>query len=254
MTIVVRASIVGAQEEAPAWAAALGGALALVFWGWVIWAGVRYRRNHPDLLASVRRDGGRALTRCRTAIGAVLPARLAPGRAALRSGAGAVPGSQEPPAAPPRPDSFEAHALGGRERDLIDDLRDARSSNGTYVFVSYRREDADYVRGLTEYLVRKGITCWFDTEIAPGARWMSEIANRIERAAAVIVVMSGREPTDFVEGEVSWALRHEKPLFPISLDGGMFFALSTLQVVEVRPGRYPDDVFVAALKERLAAG
>jgi len=59
------------------------------------------------------------------------------------------------------------------------------------VFISYAREDKDFVRCLDRALTEDGRDVWVDWEdIAPSAEWMEEIRTAIEGADAFVFVLS----------------------------------------------------------------
>jgi len=59
------------------------------------------------------------------------------------------------------------------------------------VFVSYAREDQDFVRSLVGGLVRRGCEPWVDWDDIPGsARWRDEVKGAIEAANAFLFVIS----------------------------------------------------------------
>lgn len=67
---------------------------------------------------------------------------------------------------------------GGPERDLD-------------VFVSYAREDVEFVRALVAGLERRGHEAWLDADdIPPSAQWRDEVKSAIERANAFLFVVS----------------------------------------------------------------
>ncbi|WP_285472922.1 toll/interleukin-1 receptor domain-containing protein [Actinoplanes sp. NBRC 101535] len=67
----------------------------------------------------------------------------------------------------------------------------AAAAGPSTVFLSYSRKDAATVRPLHDALVARGREMWVDwTGIAPTADWMQEIVRAIERADAVLFVVS----------------------------------------------------------------
>ena len=51
-------------------------------------------------------------------------------------------------------------------------------------FVSYGREDQEFVRKLDEALTRLGYHAWVDSDITPTSVWMQEIEHAIDAAQA----------------------------------------------------------------------
>jgi len=58
---------------------------------------------------------------------------------------------------------------------------------GGTVFISYSREDADYVAALVAHLAAHGIATWHDEAISAGAVWTPEIESRIDICAVFVV-------------------------------------------------------------------
>jgi len=59
------------------------------------------------------------------------------------------------------------------------------------VFVSYAREDGEFVRWLSQSLTEQGREVWVDLEdIPPSADWLEEIRRGIEGSGAVVFVVS----------------------------------------------------------------
>jgi serine/threonine-protein kinase len=58
------------------------------------------------------------------------------------------------------------------------------------VFVSYKAEDRPRVAPLVQALEANGLSVWWDTQIAAGSEWRSDIQNQLDAARCVIVVWS----------------------------------------------------------------
>ena len=84
-----------------------------------------------------------------------------------------------------------------------------------------------------------------------GSRAMAE---RIRTCAVLIVVMTpAAEASDWVFKEITEAERHDKPIYPLLLDGDDWFILNTYQHEDVRDGSVPSDRYLGAVAA-LAAG
>lgn len=76
-------------------------------------------------------------------------------------------------------------------------------------FLSYAKEDADFVRDLASRLLQDGILAWFDEkELLPGDDWKRKIDNAIERSDFVLVFLSSTSvaKTGFFQRELTYAL------------------------------------------------
>jgi hypothetical protein len=85
------------------------------------------------------------------------------------------------------------------------------------VFISYAREDAEFVRRLNDALKARGKETWVDWEsILPSAEWLKEIYAAIEAADTVLFVISPDSVASEVCGqEIAHAVAHNKRLVPI---------------------------------------
>jgi hypothetical protein len=113
----------------------------------------------------------------------------------------------------------------------------ARAAAKPCVFLSYAHRDQTTANLLAVRLRSEGIDVWMDTSLEPGDQWRDEIATRIERAKALIVLMSGERPTEEVQYEIEWARRKQKPLLPVAIDQGMWFGMTSRQYVAVSAGK-----------------
>lgn len=104
------------------------------------------------------------------------------------------------------------------------------------IFVSYKRQDKDIVYPIVEEIKQKtGIDCWIDLEgIESGDQFQNVIIDAIDNADIVVFMLSKNfiapyrdeitgvidlKKQTFPEKEVMYALRHNKRLIPISIDG-----------------------------------
>ena len=87
----------------------------------------------------------------------------------------------------------------------------------TDIFISYSRNDKDFVRRLNKALETRGHDVWVDLEdIPPTAEWMNEIRSDIEGADAFVFVISPDSITSKVcRKELDHAVGHNKRLVPI---------------------------------------
>src|SRR5689334_15844871 len=85
------------------------------------------------------------------------------------------------------------------------------------VFISHasvQHELADLVRARLE---GRGVPCWIaPRDLPPGSDWVSGIPAGVQAAELVVVLLSREALTSaWVDREVFWALRHERPLLPV---------------------------------------
>ena len=114
------------------------------------------------------------------------------------------------------------------------------------IFISYKRQDRDTVYPIVDEIKQKtDIDCWIDIDgIESGDQFQNVIINAIDNAEIVIFMLSKNfiapyvnektgevvpKKQTFPEKEVMYALRHNKRLIPISIDGTTIFDCSWLE-------------------------
>src|SRR3954468_12836730 len=109
---------------------------------------------------------------------------------------------------------------------------------GMRLFVSYSRSDAQFVGRLTAALEADGHDVWVDTEdIAGSEQWRASIVAGVQRADAVLVVISPRSMTSpNVEREVTVAAEESRRIVPLVLEpaemtGSILFELAGTQQI-----------------------
>jgi hypothetical protein len=88
------------------------------------------------------------------------------------------------------------------------------------VFISYAREDRDYVDRLSANLKQKGVTVWYDKEILVGTTYPDVIVAELEKSQAVLVILSPFSiNAPGVRREVLKAQIINKQILPIVIGG-----------------------------------
>ncbi len=124
-----------------------------------------------------------------------------------------------------------------------------------YVFISYAREDRDYVRRLSAFLDEHGIEAWYDDKLEAGTRYDTAILQRIEQCAAFIVVMTlASSESDWVMDELDYAKQKERELVPILLEGNRFLGLGRIQIEYLLDRETPTPAFAQKLKSLISEG
>jgi hypothetical protein len=120
----------------------------------------------------------------------------------------------------------------------------------SYDFISYAREDREYIDGLVKALKAAGIGVRADHDIDYGDRWADVVRDRIDGCAAVLVVMSpAAGGSSWVAREIAWAEQQSKKILPLLLTGTAFFRLVDLHYEDVRGGRPPGAALIRRLRE-----
>jgi hypothetical protein len=89
------------------------------------------------------------------------------------------------------------------------------------VFISYSRNDEQFVRELAQTLQEHNVPFWLDSiQIRPGDDWIRQINAAIDHASAVVVVLSpNSQSSEWVQTELKYALAHMKPVVPVLIEG-----------------------------------
>lgn len=123
------------------------------------------------------------------------------------------------------------------------------------VFISYSRDDSDYIGQLTTSLQAHHLDPWMDTEIDSGEIWFKQITKAIINCSAVIVVMTpSAEESEWVHKEILLAKKHRKPIFPLLLKGEVFDLLIDIQFVAVKAGQLPKADFYQRIQQSIQTG
>ncbi len=107
-----------------------------------------------------------------------------------------------------------------------------------HIFISYSKQNIDFVRYLRALLESEGFSVWVDeARLAPSARWWKTIEENIETCSVFIVVMSpDAYDSDWVEREILLAEKLKRPLFPVLLAGDPWSRLANIQFEDMRAG------------------
>jgi hypothetical protein len=119
--------------------------------------------------------------------------------------------------------------------------RQASAASGGHVFLSYSRNDRDYVTRLAEWLEGHGTTVWFDHDIDYGVKWETEIQNQLDASSVVLVVMSkSARRSKWVPREVERAKERKVLIIPLLLEqDGIVDCVADLQFENVIGDKMP---------------
>ena len=118
-----------------------------------------------------------------------------------------------------------------------------------HIFLSYSREDRDYVTKLSNWFEGHGVVVWFDHDIDYGVKWEDEIINKLDSSAVVLVVMSNSSrKSDWVSKEIDHAKKQKIRIYPLLLEtDGMVDRVADLQFENVTGGQMPGLTFCQKL-------
>jgi WD40 repeat protein len=123
------------------------------------------------------------------------------------------------------------------------------SSVSASAFVSYSRNDRDYVDRLAAYLATQGVPVWYDHEIELGDQFTRRIQNQIDQSIAVIVVMShAAVASQWVEREIFYAMGRNRPILALRVEPSDHLLLANLDHEDVFGGQLPSERFIMQLR------
>jgi TIR domain len=133
-------------------------------------------------------------------------------------------------------------------------VADASAPDDRYVFISYSRDDGEYVERLVEWLRGNGVPVWYDRQVPNGVRWREVLAERIEHAAALLLVESASaQASKWVNEEFLYAEKKGHPLLVLVVDGDPRFGLMSVHAEFVVDGALPGESLLAQARTLLAA-
>ncbi len=105
------------------------------------------------------------------------------------------------------------------------------------IFISYSKQDVEFVRYLAALLRDQGFDVWYDAELNPGEDWWTVLEREIRACDAFIVVMTPQaRQSRWVLRELLLAEKLHKPVFPVLVTGDVWPNLADLQYAEMRGG------------------
>lgn len=87
------------------------------------------------------------------------------------------------------------------------------------IFISYSRNDTEYVSALVQAFRTQGFDVWFDKNIITGNDWDDTIEEQIKAADAVVLILSKTSvESENVKDEMSYAIGLGKSVNPIKIE------------------------------------
>ncbi len=103
-----------------------------------------------------------------------------------------------------------------------------------YVFIAYSRKNDLYCAELCRQLKLNNIRFWYDRDINIGEDYQRVIANRIESATAILLLLSEESvQSEYVKNEIHFAISHRIPIFTL-----VFGVFQIPSEIELMIGRY----------------
>ncbi len=111
------------------------------------------------------------------------------------------------------------------------------------VFLSYSRNDLNFVQGLAQTLMSNGVDVWWDlSSIQGGDNWTEAIPQAIENCELCIVVLTPNSvKSNWVQKEYTYALEQEKKVVPVMWQPCKVpFALVNINYIDLQGPKYQD--------------
>ncbi len=120
------------------------------------------------------------------------------------------------------------------------------------IFVSYSHNDTDAVFKCIARLHEDGFRIWYDEGIPPGANWYQILADRLSRAACVLLFLSESSQTSqYISKEATCAISQKKPIICVVLDGCRVTGAFELMLCDTQMLDLGDSAFYDKLKNAL---
>jgi tetratricopeptide (TPR) repeat protein len=117
----------------------------------------------------------------------------------------------------------------------------------SHIFISYSRDDSDFVNGLIADIEKRGIEVWIDRQdISGGETWRAAIAEAIRSCDAFVIVLSPNSTVSKnVSRELSIAEPHHRPIIPLlyqpcEIPPNMEYQLAEIQWIDFTAEKYAD--------------
>ncbi len=105
------------------------------------------------------------------------------------------------------------------------------------IFISYSKQDDEFVRYLAALLRDQGFDVWYDAELNPGEDWWTVLEKEIHACDAFLVIMTPQaRQSRWVLRELLLAEKLGKPVYPVLVSGDVWPNLADLQYAEMRSG------------------
>lgn len=121
--------------------------------------------------------------------------------------------------------------------------------------ICYAPADAAYGRALADQLRTAGLPVWSEVDLKPGDNQFWTIRQQLAFAACVVVLMSPHsQDSDDITRAILEGMLHQRPFFPVLLEGQRNYHLAHTWYVDARDGRLLRPAELDLLRELDAAG
>lgn len=126
------------------------------------------------------------------------------------------------------------------------------------VFISYKREERRFAKGIAEALSKLGYEAWWDVELLPGAKFADEIKEVIKKSKITIVIWSLNSiNSDFVRAEADLSRKYSKVISVVIDDCELPLPFNNQHYLDLRDwdgegGSNLLDPLIAAIQDEIA--
>lgn len=103
------------------------------------------------------------------------------------------------------------------------------------IFLSYARENKEFVKKFAEDMRRRFVRVWYDERLEGGQSWRENLAKAIKNADALVLIMSPDSiESEYVQWELDIAQNLERRIFPVlHLESELPLSIANLQYITV---------------------
>jgi TIR domain len=127
----------------------------------------------------------------------------------------------------------------------------------SHIFVSYSKKNKDYALKLVDRLLDEGFDVWIDNRrLRSSEDWWRSIVEALRDCGAFVVVLTPEsDSSEWVQLEITLAMKYKKPRFPLWLAGSMdtpnWALFARTQYIDVTDGKLPPADFYTDLAEHV---
>ncbi len=127
----------------------------------------------------------------------------------------------------------------------------------SHIFVSYSKKNKDYALNLVNKLLDEGFDVWIDNRrLRSSEDWWRSIVEALRDCSAFVVILTPEsDGSEWVQLEITLAMKYKKPRFPLWLAGTMdtpnWALFARTQYIDVTNGKLPPPDFYNDLAQHV---
>ncbi|MHA1730233.1 MAG: toll/interleukin-1 receptor domain-containing protein [Promethearchaeota archaeon] len=104
-----------------------------------------------------------------------------------------------------------------------------------FIFVSYSRNDKEFIYSEINKLNNDGFRVWYDEGIPLSTKWNSEVAKALKKSSCFLVFISNKSvKSQNVQNEINFALKYKKNIIPVYLEETILPEGLELQLITIQ--------------------